>query len=251
MSVSHDKSERQLKLEKLENKYKELIDKLSSKIGFYWWKRYVAGAVWANIESPLSLCLTLTSTVISAQASTSSFMSQSNYVALTFVSVLLSTINTYYRPLTQVSKNCDLLKKWYVLGNDLEKIVYAQCETESDLKARIAELNALLQRTNEEVSSQSPENQNFLLDLIHLLVRRTCLGDKEPWLSRAANRDIPQSSSWFCCKSRRPKTFDDDERILVEICSPRGQAISVVDPPSQRDVQTSSVELSEVPASTS
>lgn len=216
---------------KLENRYKDLVDKLSNKIGFYWWKRYVAGAVWSNIESPLNLCLTLTSTVISAQASTSSFMAQTTYVSLTFVSVLLSTINTYYRPLTQVSKNIDLLKKWYQLGNELEKIVYSPSETETDLKTRINELSDLLHRTNQEVATQSPENQNFALDFIHMIVRRTCLGEKEPWMSRAANRDIPSTTSWFCCGNKQRKMFDDTEHIIVEMVSPRDASRSVAERP--------------------
>lgn len=185
--------------ERLIHDYHNLTDKLSKKIGFYWWRRYVAGAFWSNIESPLNLTLTLISTVISAQASTSSFMEQRHYIVMTFVSVILSTINTFYRPLNQVSKNIDLIKSWYDLGNDLERIYFLPKDTEELLRLRNKELHDLLVRVNQTIAVQSPANQNFFTDFIHIIARATCIRSKEPWLSFAQEDEQPKQAKWWCC----------------------------------------------------
>lgn len=204
----------------LRHDFDSLVDKLSRKIGFYWWRRYVAGAFWSNLESPLNLTLTLISTVISAQASTSSFMEQQHYVIMTFVSVILSTINTFYRPLSQVSRNVELLKSWYELGNELEKIYFAPRLTDDELRQRNDELHSLLIRVNQEIASQSPANQNFFTDFLHVVARSTCIRSSEPWLSFAQEAESNVSCTWrdwLCCFRSRRAPQGDRRQASVEL----------------------------------
>ena len=189
-----------------------LLDKLSTTIGYYWWKRYVAAAFWSNVESPINLTLTLLSTMVSAQAATTNFIPEKTYVVLTFVSVLLTTVNTFYKPLVQANKNLDLLKKWYVLGAELEKILYEQADSDDQYKKQISEMQTLLETVNKEVAAQVTEHQNFFTDLIHLVVEKTCLGDREPWLNYwepTLKKSDDSPSCWerlFCCFRRRRRT---------------------------------------------
>lgn len=166
------------------HEFQRITTKCSKKLGFYWWKSYVGAAFWSNIESPVNLTLTLIATMVSAQASTDAFIQKQHYVIMTFVSVLLTTFNTFYRPLIQMNKNIDCLKKWYALGNELEKLYYTERVSVEDFRSATKDGIELLLKINSEVAEQGPETRNFFIDILHLFVRKTCIGDEnEAWLS--------------------------------------------------------------------
>ena len=41
---------------------------LDAKIGFYWWKKYIAGAFWSNVATPVNLFITLVTALTTGQA---------------------------------------------------------------------------------------------------------------------------------------------------------------------------------------
>ena len=199
-----------------EQKLNKLFNKLSKKIGFYWWKRYFACSWWKNIETPINLSLTIFSTMISAQASTNNFMQQHHYVMISFATVLLTTFNTYFRPLQKYQSNTEELKKWYELGNELEKIYFQSRENDEEVRKRIKESEELLVKVNNLSASSTIENQNFVSDLFHTIVKFTCLKDREPWLSFATEDDseddsnkeknkekLVSSKGLFCCIKKK------------------------------------------------
>jgi hypothetical protein len=161
---------------------KLLQTRLSKVIGWRYWKKYIAASFWANISTPINLTLTLTSTIISAQTSTGSFIEQRTAIILSFVAVLLSTINTFFKPLSNMNKSIVEMNHAYTFGNRFEKIYYDKHETDEQLNARIEEYKQLLFEINEYSTKVSPDDQNFITDLIHLIVRSTCLEGKEEWL---------------------------------------------------------------------
>jgi hypothetical protein len=190
-----------------EQKLNKLFNKLSKKIGFYWWKKYFSCSWWKNIEIPINLSLTILSGMISAQASTNNFMKQEHYVIISFVTVLLTTFNTYFRPLQKYQSNTDELKKWYELGNELEKIYFQSRDNEEELLKRIKESEELLVKVNNLTASSTIENQNFVSDLLHMIIKFTCLKEREPWLSFATEDDEEkkvdkEKSGWWCCFKR-------------------------------------------------
>ena len=174
----------------LRTKLIKLIRKISKTIGFYWWRRYISCSFWKNIEIPINLSLTIFSTIISAQASTNNFIKQEHYVVLSFASVLLTTFNTYFRPLQKYNTNTNDLKKWYELGAKLDQIFYKDRIKKEELELRIKECNSLLIDINSQITTSVLENQNFLSDLIHLVIRGICIKKKEPWLSFAEDEDL-------------------------------------------------------------
>ena len=50
-------------------------EKLDKDIGFYFWKYYIAGAFWSNIATPINLCITIMSALVSAQANSDDLIS--------------------------------------------------------------------------------------------------------------------------------------------------------------------------------
>jgi hypothetical protein len=211
-----------------QEKLNKLFNKISKKVGFYWWKRYFSCSWWKNIETPINLTLTIFSSIISAQASTNNFMKQEHYVIISFVMVLLTTFNTYFRPLQKYQSNTDELKKWYELGNELEKIYFSDRVSDEDLIKRIKESEELLVKVNNLTASSTIENQNFISDFFHMIIKYTCLKHREPWLAFATEDDEDETragtrepvdkekSGWWCCFKRPLKSNMKNEDIELK-----------------------------------
>ena len=69
----------------------QLKDKLNTDLGFYYWKYYIAGAFWSNIATPINLCITILSALVSGQANTDSLLPTNIYKDLSIALLLLST----------------------------------------------------------------------------------------------------------------------------------------------------------------
>ena len=199
---------------------KLLQHRLSKVIGWRYWKKYISASFWANISTPINLTLTLTSTIISAQTSTGTFIDQKTAIILSFISVLLSTVNTFFKPLTNMNKSIVEMNNIYAFGNLFEKIYYDKHETEEQLETRINEYKQLLFEINEYASKVSPDDQNFVTDLIHLIVRSTCLRDKEDWLSFLNNSKKEKTQNAGCFSRLFNKCFkkvDINNKSQIEL----------------------------------
>ena len=103
-----------------------LKDKLDTDLGFYYWKYYIAGAFWSNIATPINLCITILSALVSAQANTESLLPNNLYKDLSIALLLLSTLNTFLRPHIQMNENVQLKQKYDALGAEFEQVHFSQ-----------------------------------------------------------------------------------------------------------------------------
>jgi hypothetical protein len=76
----------------------DLEDKLDGEIGNHWWKLYIASAFWSNVSTPINLLITLLSAVTAGQASTENMLSHSTFLKISVTSLIVSTLNTFFRP---------------------------------------------------------------------------------------------------------------------------------------------------------
>jgi hypothetical protein len=182
---------------------------LDAKIGFYWWKKYIAGAFWSNIATPISLTITLITALTTGQAITDKLIPVHIYSALSISALIISTLNTFFRPHTQMMENINEMRKWSEFGarfsniyNNIDEDVNNDDLTQ--LKNKLHSYKILHKDINEYLTTQTSVQQNFLTDLIHLVARATCLKGKESWLyfltsNSAASGSERQRSS--CCGS--------------------------------------------------
>ena len=108
----------------IETLAKNLEDKLDGEIGNHWWKVYIASAFWSNISTPINLLITLLSAVTAGQASTESMLSQSTFLKISIASLVISTLNTFFRPHQQFMQNMETLCKINEFGFQFEEIYY-------------------------------------------------------------------------------------------------------------------------------
>ena len=207
-------------IENLKAQVRDINDKLDFQIGFYWWKKYIAGAFWSNISTPVNLCITLITALTTGQAATKDLIPENIYINLSISVLIISTLNTFFRPHLQMMENINNMQKWTEFGckfsniaNNIErnndgKYIF-DLDNDDNLKEKLGRLRELQKKINEHITTKSSVNQNFLTDLIHVIARKTCLGEKERWSYleevdyyekfRIIDSDSKNKSKCFCC----------------------------------------------------
>ncbi len=169
------------------DQYKEICGKLNKDIGFYWWKRYVAAAFWANISTPFNLAITLITAMTTGQAATHDMLSRTATLNLSVSALIISTINTFFRPHDQMNEHLNQMNDWAKFGSKFDTIYYKPDDTLLQLREKIIECYALWNKINTYRVTQSYKN-TFLTDLIHLVLEYCCLkGKKEFWIPGIAS----------------------------------------------------------------
>ncbi len=162
---------------------KKLQRKLNGELGDVWWNLYVGGAFWSNISTPINLAITLLSAVTAGQATTSNMLSQSAFFKISIASLIISTLNTFFRPHAQLMGIMDSMKSINELGFRFESTYYSECNGESDYARRYSEYKQILMDLNKFQQSQSPDQQNFCTDFIYWLFKNySCLKKSYKWL---------------------------------------------------------------------
>jgi hypothetical protein len=90
-------------------------------IGILYWRVLLSNKFWANISTPLNLALTFMTALIAAKASTSSdFISEGVSMQLSFASLIITTINSFFQPQKKEQKLNELLTRIIKIGYDFE-----------------------------------------------------------------------------------------------------------------------------------
>lgn len=177
---------------------KFLERKIDSDLGFYFWKKYVSTAFWAQISMPINLSLTFITAVTTAQANSSGLIPSSLYSNISIAALIISVLNTFFRPHLQMMKNGEMMKAWSIVGTDFEEIFYNNM---SDADS-IVEYKKIQKRMMELRDKDGADTMNFLTDFIHFVARKTCLRKRQRWLDldRSILHDVQNESTAIVCK---------------------------------------------------
>ena len=164
---------------------KEIETKINNDIGYRFWKKYITAAFWSYLSMPINLSITMMTAIATAQATTDNLLPRAIYVNISLATLVISTLNTYFRPYVQMNQNVEYMNKWSVLGFRFEEIIYSEKKTLEHINARIAKYDALLKDMNELKKTEILETQNFCTDSIHSVLRLCdcCLKNKNGWLT--------------------------------------------------------------------
>ena len=160
-----------------------LQDYLDKTITYYYWNKYIASAFWSNISTPVNLTITLLSALTAAQANSSGFLNDQTYANISIAMLLLTTVNTFFRPHEQAQTNMEWLDKWNSIGIMFEDAYYDHMEmgTTMALSRTVERYKAIQTEMDALRREDGPGNINFLTDLIHFISMRTCLSD-DTWI---------------------------------------------------------------------
>jgi hypothetical protein len=163
----------------------ELETKIDNEIGYRFWKKYVNAAFWSYISLPINLSITMLTALSTGQATTNNLLPQTLYINISLATLIISVLNTYFRPYVQMNQNVEYMNKWSVLGYQFEEIFYSEKNLPQHIEMRIDKYEHLLKEINNLKKVEILETQNFLTDSIHLALRSCycCLKNKNSWLS--------------------------------------------------------------------
>jgi len=200
--------------ETLEKKFEKLYilrNKLDKEIGYNYWKKYVASAFWSQISTPINLTITFLTAVTTAQSQSENLLSHSIYSQIAITSLIITTLNTFFRPHTQYAANTEYLSKWKTLGIEFEKEYFNRMEEESieAYKSKIEEYQKIQEKVDDLRKSEGTEMINFLTDFIYFICYRTCLRRYKRWLD-VDRRIITESKQEI-----QKKEIDKKEKDII------------------------------------
>ena len=161
--------------------------KLDKEIGYNYWKRYIASVFWSQISTPINLTITMLTAITTAQINTNNLLSSSVSSNLAIVSLILATLNTFFRPHTQYATNTELLSKWTSIGIKFEEEYYnnrVEGKAVADYRKRLESLHAIQKEVTDLRQAEGTNTINFLTDLIFFISYNTCLNNSKNWLDR-------------------------------------------------------------------
>jgi len=159
--------------------------KINNEIGFHFWNKYVSAAFWGYISLPLNLSITMLTALSTGQATTQNLLPQRLYVDVSIATLVISVLNTYFRPHVQMNRSLELMKSWNEMGCEFEKIYYSEAKVLEDVQRRIVDYEALFHKVNEFKKGENLDTQNVVTDLLYLVLRscNCCLRNSNTWLA--------------------------------------------------------------------
>lgn len=156
-----------------------LESKIDATIGFGWWRRYIAAAFWGNVSTPINLCITALSAVSTGQATTDTLISRPVYIRISIATLVLTTLNTFFRPQHQMTESLKAVAVWTEFGNNFENIMHSDMSSDEKLSA-YRSLHASINSYRSSAATNL-DLQNFVTDFLHLVARFTVLRGRERW----------------------------------------------------------------------
>ena len=162
----------------LETRVENLEEELNKNIGHYWWKSYISTAFWSNFSTPLNLTITILTAITTGQTATDELISPSNMRSISFATLIITTLNTFFRPSTQLAAAMENMNSWRALGNEFEAIFIDT--TDENIAEREEKMKKLMKKVLELRRGQKT---SFMTDAIHLASRALCIKDDGKWKS--------------------------------------------------------------------
>jgi hypothetical protein len=167
----------------LEN-MKTLEDRLNRVLASSWWQKYIAAAFWSNMSTPVNLTIMLLTTLTTGQATTSNLLSSESFVSISITSLILSVINTFFRPHAQMNDNLEVMRKWQSLGTKFERIYYSKNNEKDDYERRLKDYAKLQKEIHALQNAPTPTSQNFFTDLIYYAISFVLIKkQRDVWIS--------------------------------------------------------------------
>ena len=160
------------------NSFNKLEENLNSVIGLSWWKKYITSAFWCNISTPINFSITLLTTLNTGQATTGNLLSNAIYINLSIVTLVLSTVNTFFKPNDQYNRNLQIMNIWNDFGNRFENIYFTILDDKEKFEAYVQ----LQKDVNKFENSHSSNSINIIADLIYVIAVFSCLQKRDKWL---------------------------------------------------------------------
>ena len=178
------------KVDHLTYEERRLENKLDKMLGFYYWRTYWATSLWANLSTPINLCITIFTALMTVHSSggTSSFISDELNMKINVCTFFVSILNTFFTPQKRFTELNDYLVNWSNFGFRFEKAIFKTSAKEDKIK----EYLDILEECNKLHTDQFSKHRSFITDFLHLLVRVVFMGSNDRWMKESGNYSFYQ-----------------------------------------------------------
>jgi len=157
----------------------KISENINKDTGFFWWKGYTYSAFWSIISTPINLSITVFTALTTAQTSTESLISPSVGITIGICTLILSVINTFFKPYSKLTNSKKITEKWSDIGVEFENLHISSTYNDQDKKTKLQNLEQLWEKV---CSLKKNEDNNYLIDLIFLISRTFCIRKSIRWL---------------------------------------------------------------------
>lgn len=196
-----------IRIDDVEDEINGYIDKINSDIGFYWWKRYIYSAFWANVSTPINLSIIILTALTTGENATKDLIGQHVSTILGIVVLFVSIFNTFFRPNEQLAQNQKIMEDWAVVGESFDEIYYDRVYTPKEKLGQLVKLEKLFKSMS---SLKRINDNNYFIDLLYLIIRYTCIRKNIKWIHM-------NDASETVKKSRRFTLHDKEQRETQSI----------------------------------
>jgi hypothetical protein len=151
--------------------------------GFYWWKRYTYSAFWSISATPINLLITIITALTTAQTTTGALLGNSLSSSLGITALLLSVVNTFFKPYTQLTDNQALKEKWADIGIEFETIYFLPAHNDEEKRNKLVKLEENWDRV---CGLKKTDDNNYFIDIIFLISKTLCIRKDIKWLPEAS-----------------------------------------------------------------
>ncbi len=167
----------------MESEIKRYDNAINKDTGYYWWKRYMYAGFWSVSSNPINLCITIFTAITTGQSATGSLFGESVTTSISIATLILSVINTFFKPPEQLRINQVLKDKWADLGIEYEEVHYLISNSINDKKRKLENIQKLYTKV---VNLKKNDDTNYFIDLIFLVARFLCIRKEIKWLPEAS-----------------------------------------------------------------
>jgi hypothetical protein len=167
----------------MESEIKRYDGAINKDTGYYWWKRYIYAGFWSVSSNPINLCITIFTAITTGQSATGSLFGESITTSISVATLILSVINTFFKPPEQLRLNQVLKDKWADLGIEYEEVHYQISHSPNDKKRKLENIQKLYTKV---VGLKKSDDTNYFIDLIFLISRLVCIRKEIKWLPEAS-----------------------------------------------------------------
>jgi hypothetical protein len=174
----------ELSEQELDNQILRYGISINNDSGHYWWKRYTYCAFWNIVSTPINLTITIFTALSTGETATAgSLIGQSLMTSFNIVSLILSIVNTFFKPLEQLRINQNLKDKWSDIGIEYEQVYNLVSHTKEQKKRKLEAIQKIYDKSNH---LKKTDESNYLIDLIFIFCKFLCIRKEIKWLPEAS-----------------------------------------------------------------
>lgn len=154
-----------------------LEGELNSSLFVAWNKKYVGYVFWNNMGTPINFTITLLTAMTAAKSTTesSSFLSDSQNTIISITVLIISAINTFFRPYNKATEHMKFITEVQKFGAQFDEVFYKAKLTNEEYEAAYNKYFEIQQGFNKYKSENSIESKNVIVDILYFFLIHSVL----------------------------------------------------------------------------